>query len=434
MPTRGGRSPTQLGETVRTLVSESSSEDGRVQSGATLHGTRGQGAGRFYLNVTGFPFPLGPLFARQTVRYEVVPGSIWTFEQEQSLAGINVSTTVRMTVVKLKSGGLWIHAPIAPTRECVELLEALGAPVEHIVLTTHAYEHKIFVPPFQRRYGAAQVWVVPRQWSWPVDLHLPLLGIFRARILAMSSKSGQDVPWADEIEFENFSESIGIAPYSEGAFYHKASKTLMVTDAVVYLPEKPPEVINRAKLLRAGKDNAFVRLVYGKEPANIPATEEEQEIIGWHRMALLVLYFAPEKLRVPSNFDAVSERLLVSPVIQALVFSKVPGPSRAWVDRITERFPFERVVSGHFASPIPASPKDFRVAFEFAYAMRELPQSEEEARALPQPRFQSWFGRLPALPEQAKRGLREADLGALQTLDALLRATGGVFRYPNNRE
>lgn len=30
------------------------------------------------------------------------------------------------------------------------------------MLTTHAYEHKIFVPPFQRRYGTAQVWVVPR--------------------------------------------------------------------------------------------------------------------------------------------------------------------------------------------------------------------------------------------------------------------------------
>ena len=73
----------------------------------------------------------------------------------------------------------------------------------------------------------------------------------------------------------------------QGAFYHKASKTLMVTDAVVYLPVKPPEVasvclvavwtccgaepasykqpalqvINRAKLLHAGKDNTFVRLV-----------------------------------------------------------------------------------------------------------------------------------------------------------------------------
>ncbi len=32
---------------------------------------------------------------------------------------------------------------------------------------------------------------------------------------------------------------------------------------------------------------------------------------GWKRMALLVLYFAPDTLRVPENFRAVSERLLV---------------------------------------------------------------------------------------------------------------------------
>lgn len=29
---------------------------------------------------------------------------------------------------------------------------------------------------------------------------------------------------------------------AQGAFYHKASRTLMVTDAVVYVPDKPPEV------------------------------------------------------------------------------------------------------------------------------------------------------------------------------------------------
>ena len=29
---------------------------------------------------------------------------------------------------------------------------------------------------------------------------------------------------------------------AQGAFYHKASKTLMVTDAVVYVADKPPEV------------------------------------------------------------------------------------------------------------------------------------------------------------------------------------------------
>ena len=41
---------------------------------------------------------------------------------------------------------------------------------------------------------------------------------------------------------------------------------------------------------------------------------------------------------------------------------QVPGPARAWVDRITKRFPFERIISGHFASPIDARPQDFRHA------------------------------------------------------------------------
>ena len=27
-----------------------------------------------------------------------------------------------MTVIKLKSGGLWVHAPIAPTKECIQVL------------------------------------------------------------------------------------------------------------------------------------------------------------------------------------------------------------------------------------------------------------------------------------------------------------------------
>ncbi len=41
---------------------------------------------------------------------------MWTFEQEQSFALTNVATVVRMTVIKLRSGGLWVYAPIAPTR------------------------------------------------------------------------------------------------------------------------------------------------------------------------------------------------------------------------------------------------------------------------------------------------------------------------------
>lgn len=41
---------------------------------------------------------------------------MWLFEQTQAIEAFDVYTPVRMTVIKLKSGGLWVHGPIAPTQ------------------------------------------------------------------------------------------------------------------------------------------------------------------------------------------------------------------------------------------------------------------------------------------------------------------------------
>lgn len=76
-------------------------------------------------------------------------------------------------------------------------MKELGAPVEYIILPTFAYEHKIFVGPFSREFPRAQVWVAPRQWSWPINLPLEFFGIFRSKILEDEDSS---TPWGDEIE------------------------------------------------------------------------------------------------------------------------------------------------------------------------------------------------------------------------------------------
>lgn len=78
-----------------------------------------------------------------------------------------------------------------------QLIKELEAPVEYIVLPTFAYEHKIFVGPFSRKFPKAQVWVAPRQWSWPLNLPLEFFGIFRAKIIKDGDLS---TPWAEEIE------------------------------------------------------------------------------------------------------------------------------------------------------------------------------------------------------------------------------------------
>lgn len=46
-------------------------------------------------------------------------------------------------------------------RECIKLVQELGGEVEYIILSTFAYEHKIYVPPFNRAFKGAQVWVAP---------------------------------------------------------------------------------------------------------------------------------------------------------------------------------------------------------------------------------------------------------------------------------
>lgn len=46
---------------------------------------------------------------------------------------------------------------------------------------------------------------------------------------------------------------------------------------------------------------------------------------GWMRMALLVLYFSPSNLLRPDeSFAAVSNRLMVAPVVESLVYSRLP--------------------------------------------------------------------------------------------------------------
>ncbi|CAN0056915.1 unnamed protein product, partial [Ectocarpus sp. 8 AP-2014] len=83
-----------------------------------------------------YPFftglPLKPYFDRPTVRTEEIPGVMWAFEQPQEF--FNVSVNIRMTAVRLEGGGLWVHAPVAPTEECVKLVEELGEEVRYIVL------------------------------------------------------------------------------------------------------------------------------------------------------------------------------------------------------------------------------------------------------------------------------------------------------------
>ena len=175
-----------------------------------------------------------PSASRATVRRELASGRIWSFEQVQGV--IYVQVPVRMTVVKLESGGLFVYAPIAPTVECLRLLtevEAEHGAVTHILLPTLAIEHKSFAGAFADARPKAQLWVAPAQYSFPVDLPLALTGFPRNVKRLPADDAAESVPWASQLPYrtlEPLREKVGA--FQEVVVFDRPSGTLLVTDLV----------------------------------------------------------------------------------------------------------------------------------------------------------------------------------------------------------
>ncbi|MDP4708181.1 MAG: DUF4336 domain-containing protein, partial [Cyanobium sp. MAG_237] len=163
--------------------------------------------------------PLYPYGRRRTLVRELIPGQVWSFEQLQGV--FYVAVPIRMTVVRLR-GGLLLYAPVPPTgevRAALTELEHRYGPVCTIVLpTSSGLEHKLPVPAMARAFPAAQVWVTPRQWSFPLPLPLAWLG-FPAQRTRMLFEQGR--PHADELHWLPLGPlDLGLGTFMEAACLH----------------------------------------------------------------------------------------------------------------------------------------------------------------------------------------------------------------------
>jgi hypothetical protein len=300
-----------------------------------------------------------------------------------------------MTVVKLEAGGLLIYAPVAPTPECIQLVKELVAKhgdVKYIILPTiSGLEHKVFVGPFARRFPNAQVFVAPNQWSFPLNLPLSWLGFPEKRTQVLPEDSSQ-TPFASEFDYAVLGPiELGPGRFGEVAFFHKRSRTLLVTDSVLCVPEEPPAIVqlDPYPLLFHAKDNAF----------DVVEDTEASRRKGWQRISLFAFYFQPSALEAiqmgPSIRDALKApersrkayfgwypfkwkedwkqsfealrgggRLFVAPILQTLILNRAPKETIDWADKVAS-WNFHRIVPCHFDSPIEADSRQFRQAFAF---------------------------------------------------------------------
>lgn len=352
---------------------------------------------------------------------EILPGKIWTHDQIQGI--VNVNVPVRQTVVKLSSeagGGLWIHNPVAPTPQLLKMikhLEAQHGPVRHIVLGTVALEHKATFGPFAQKFPNATVWFHPGQWSFPLNLPIELTGVDQRgpllrEIPLPSTKATnslyqhfQDISpipeWTADFDYESLGplkfKSVGT--FAETAFFHRSTKTLIITDSVVSVTKDPPAII---------QEDPLPMLFHARDYATEVVQDSPQmREKGWRRMVQFGLVFFPslidvvpvleaikeaKEVRDPlmkasgggavpfnlypwkwhannvdqRNFDTISKNgeLFCPPILTKLILDREPEKTLEWVNKVSTRFDFERIIPGHLNNNVMAGPKEFRAAFD----------------------------------------------------------------------
>lgn len=139
---------------------------------------------------------------------------IWTVngpEVSYSLGGATIPCPTRMTLVKLHDGSLWLHSPVSCDPELVAAVSALGS-VSAIVAPNTL--HYTFLADWARAFPAASTYAAPN-----LNTKIPHV--------AFSVLGEQHFDkWRGDIDLH----LIALGSFTEVVFFHRPSRTLIVTD------------------------------------------------------------------------------------------------------------------------------------------------------------------------------------------------------------
>ena len=147
--------------------------------------------------------------------------NIWVHDDAMSLAGKQLG--LRMTIVKLSNGGLWVHSPTALSPELIEEMDELGS-VSFIVGASNG--HNIWLREWQDAFPDAALYVsggIPKK-----------LKLTNYQVLGESHEN----IWEEDLAREFM---LGVPFFSESVFLHRMTKSLIVTDLIQnYSDERSP--------------------------------------------------------------------------------------------------------------------------------------------------------------------------------------------------
>lgn len=138
-----------------------------------------------------------------------------------TMAGVRLPLpfTTRMTVVRLVGGDLFLHSPITFTAALAQQLSSIGT-VRHLVSPNQF--HYAHIGEWSRAFPDAITWASPHARE-------------RARARGIGVQFKRDLPtqapdeWQNEIDQTTIPGGI----FGEFVFFHKKSRTLILTDTII---------------------------------------------------------------------------------------------------------------------------------------------------------------------------------------------------------
>ena len=159
----------------------------------------------------------------------------------------------RATVVRLENGDLWVHSPTQITAALKAELQAAG-PVRHLVAPN--WLHYLNIADWQAAFPEATAWAAPGVTE-------------RAAEHGMVLHFDRDLGWdAAETFWEGQLDQIivrGSETHREAVFFHRASKTLILTDLIVAFETAKLPVWMRPLAWIAGVDDSDGKMPLGRK-------------------------------------------------------------------------------------------------------------------------------------------------------------------------
>ncbi len=202
---------------------------------------------------------------------------IWLLEGDRvHMFGIPFET--RACILRLNSGQLWVHSPVAPTPERLNAVRTLGD-VGFIIAPNKI--HSLGVDPWRAAFPEAEVWVSPGFEE-------------RHPKIAFDGVLTNTAPaiWADDIRQQVFH---GHRVLDEVVFLHRKSRTLIVTDLIQKHDPSGENVFwrwvkNWAGIL--GKKGGTARDIRASIADRDAARRARDEILSWDFDALVISHGA----------------------------------------------------------------------------------------------------------------------------------------------